>query len=269
MTLAAVVVAANLSISAFAQVRGGVLGYASDITIAQVLTATNHQRDTAGLPSLSIDPMLNDAARRKAADMFTFDYWAHVNPQTGREPWWFFVAVGYKYRFAGENLARDFDTTAPLVQAWINSPTHRDNLLSPRYEDTGIAVVNGTLGGIETTLVVQLFGQRQAVAAAPQVSAAADQKETVRSSDIPDIGRSDSVSFQQFPKSNMPALSPLLLSKAISLATLILLAIVILVDSVIIWRRRTHRLVGRNWAHLMFIATIAIIVSAIQQGVIR
>lgn len=255
--LAIVILLANSGVKIFAQVSGGILGYASDITVQDVLAQTNQRRLDTGLPVLKLNDRLADAARRKAADMFTFNYWAHANPQNNRQPWYFFDAVGYQYRYAGENLGRDFAATAPLVQAWVDSPTHRDNLLSSRYLDTGIAVVNGNLQGVDTTLVVQLFGTLQNPAAVPQVSAASDiQKSQPPSADLADHQTTFSV-------------SPLDISKSLALSTLILIAAVILIDSFLVWRRRTHRLSGRNWAHLLFVTGLIILIAGLQRGLIK
>ncbi len=263
--LAALMILTNSGLKIFAQVTGGILGYASDITVQQVLNLTNQRRADAGLPALKLDGRLADAARRKAADMFTFNYWAHVNPQNNREPWYFFDAAGYQYRYAGENLARDFGATSPLVQAWIDSPTHRDNLLSSRYQDTGIAVVNGTLEGIETTLVVQLFGTLQNPSAIPRVSAASNiTSENSENSEIPALRQSD---LSGSP--SIPIFSPLDISKSIALSTLVLIAAVIIIDSFLVWRRRTHRLAGRNWAHLLFVTGLIILIAGLQRGLIN
>ena len=283
--LAGIVVLANAGIQSFAQVTGGVLGYASDITVQQVLEQTNQERINSGLSPLDLSDQLSDAARRKAADMFTFDYWAHNNPQNGTQPWYFFDAVGYKYSFAGENLARDFATTTPMVQAWIDSKTHKDNLLSTKYHDTGIAVINGRLKGIDTTLVVQLFGTRQNQAAIPQVSTANTGSENsensagqiagkseiqkAENSEIPALRQSDLSSFPSFPKNYALHFSPLDISKSVALSTLFLIALVIAIDSVIIWRRKTRRLAGRNWAHLLFISVLIVVVGILNQGVIK
>lgn len=266
--LAIVILLTNSGVRIFAQVRGGVLGYASDITVQDVLTQTNQRRLDAGLPALKPDDRLADAARRKAADMFTFNYWAHVNPQNNRQPWYFFDAVNYQYRYAGENLGRDFPTTAPLVQAWIDSPTHRDNLFSSRYLDTGIAVVNGNLQGVDTTLVVQLFGARQNPSAIPQVSAATSNNQTP---EVQTVGQSDSLKpeVRQSKISNLPTLSPLDISKSIALSTLVLIAAVIIIDSFLVWRRRTRRLAGRNWAHLLFVTGLIILIAGLQRGIIK
>jgi len=159
---------------------GAILGYASDITVEQVVALSNAERAKSGLPALRFNATLSQSATAKASDMFSNQYWAHTSPQ-GKEPWDFFRTAGYGYKVAGENLARDFSTTPDMMTAWMNSPTHRANIMNSRYEEIGIAVVNGTLNGIETTLVVQHFGSpAQAVAQIPPQSATAETVESAR-----------------------------------------------------------------------------------------
>ncbi len=136
----------------------GVLGYASDITANDLLKYTNSRRESADVPGLKLNSELNDAAKNKAQDMFKDQYWAHVSP-SGKEPWDFILAQNYDYIYAGENLAKNFNTSRDVVEAWMKSPSHRENLLSPNYSEVGFAVVNGVLDGYETTLVVQMFGK--------------------------------------------------------------------------------------------------------------
>ena len=57
-------------------------------------------------------------------------------------------------------MARDFAESKAVVEAWMNSSTHRENLVNPKYKEVGFAVVNGEYGGYETTLVVQMFGTK-------------------------------------------------------------------------------------------------------------
>lgn len=265
--LAAVVAGLNSGIRPLAGFSGGVLGYASDIQITQVFDQINQQRIENSLPVLKLNDQLSEAARRKASDMFASNYWAHINPTNGREPWYFFDAVGYDYRYAGENLARDFSTTAPMIKAWMNSPTHKDNIVSTRYQETGIAVVNGVLNGVETTLVVQLFGTKKLAAAqVPQVTGTSIQAE-IQTAKIPAVLPAGTEKTLTTPRS--PLLSPFDLSKSLALATLGLLAVVLIVDSVIIWRRRIPRLVGHNLAHLVFLLALIGVVSIMSQGVIQ
>ncbi len=145
--------------------RFKVLGYATDINVSDLLAGTNQERAAAGIGNLHLSSRLNQAAIDKAKDMFKYDYWAHVNPTTGAEPWYWFGLEGYKYLAAGENLAMDFATSSGVVDGWMNSGPHRANMLNGSYEDVGFAVVNGTLEGEETTLVVALYGDPQVLSA--------------------------------------------------------------------------------------------------------
>ncbi|MDD2270260.1 MAG: CAP domain-containing protein [Candidatus Dojkabacteria bacterium] len=140
---------------------GGVLGIskiaASDINSATLISLTNQERTVAGLNTLNNNSLLVSAAQAKAQNMFEQQYWDHFGPN-GETPWQFITASGYSYVYAGENLAKGFRTSEGVVEAWMASPTHRDNILSKNYKDIGIAVVSGVLLGKETILVVQMFG---------------------------------------------------------------------------------------------------------------
>lgn len=150
---------------------GSVLAYASgNITPSELLAGTNQARVAAGLPALRMDSRLNASAQAKAQNMFAEDYWAHVSP-SGLQPWYWFTQAGYRYSYAGENLAKDFDTSAGTMDGWLNSPGHRANILNANYVDVGFAVVNGTLVGGQTTLVVAHYGQTVA-APAPAIAVA-------------------------------------------------------------------------------------------------
>lgn len=134
-----------------------ILGFATDIRSTELFNETNLQRQKAGLGNLTYSKVLEQAAQKKANDMFSQNYWAHVAPN-GKTPWDFILGENYKYTYAGENLAKDFQKSSSVVKAWMNSTTHRDNLLNSNYTQVGFAVVNGTLLGKETTVVVQMFG---------------------------------------------------------------------------------------------------------------
>lgn len=146
-----------------------VLGYATNVSVSELLADTNKMRVERGLESLSINEQLSKAAAAKAKDMFEDDYWAHTAPD-GTEPWDFIDASGYKYSYAGENLAVDFANSSSVVNAWYDSPTHRDNLLNKNYTEIGFAVVDGELNGRKTTLVVQMFGRPRYIS--PNLAAA-------------------------------------------------------------------------------------------------
>jgi len=133
-----------------------ILGTAS-FSALQIINLTNKEREENALSPLSLNQQLTQAANAKAADMFDSDYWAHNSP-SGKTPWSFISTAGYKYVFAGENLARDFNDAGSVVNAWMDSPSHRSNLLDKNFKEIGVAVVNGKFSGRESTLVVQMFG---------------------------------------------------------------------------------------------------------------
>ena len=158
--LIAVLVVAILAQAVYSIASTGsfqVLGRTSNIQTAELLTDTNKQRESEGLGDLTVNDKLSQAAYLKAQDMFTHDYWAHTSPQ-GVEPWKWFNDTNYNYSVAGENLAKNYPTANATVNAWMNSPSHRENIMNGKYVDVGFAVVEGTLEGKATTLVVAFYG---------------------------------------------------------------------------------------------------------------
>ncbi|MEX0887833.1 MAG: CAP domain-containing protein, partial [Patescibacteria group bacterium] len=135
-----------------------ILGFATNIVTTELYQLVNQERAELGLPALARNTKLEQAAYQKAQDMFEKNYWAHYAPDGSTTPWQFFTAAGYKYKYAGENLAKDFDTSTALVTAWMASASHRANIVNTNYKDFGMVAVNGTLSGEETTLVVQMLG---------------------------------------------------------------------------------------------------------------
>lgn len=135
----------------------------SAMSAGAIISLTNQQRAANGVAPLQYNGALSSSAYAKASDMFTNNYWAHISP-SGTGPWYFIGANGYPYLTAGENLAKDFPSDDSVVAGWMNSPTHRQNMLNPDFRDIGIAVVSGTLLGAPTTLVVAHYG---AMAVAP------------------------------------------------------------------------------------------------------
>lgn len=272
----------QFSLHYFAGIFPGVLGFASNITAKDVFESTNQQRLKAGLAPLRWDETLSGAAARKAQDMFAKGYWAHVAPD-GMTPWSFVLKSGYDYLYAGENLAKDFQFSEEVVNAWSASPSHRENLLSPRYQDIGLAVVNGVLNGFETTLVVQFFGSRQpgAFAAAAKPSAPTPGTPVVTLSPTPTptftptpapegqrrVGpQMEKVEFAPgiamtpaAPNYSVPVATPppkiqvmdvIRLSKTVSFVLGFFLLALFVVDGIVVVRRRHLRLSGHNLAHL-------------------
>lgn len=133
----------------------------STITVNRIIELTNKERESYNLSILKHNSTLDLAAQKKVNDMLADNYFAHTSP-TGVKPWQWFKEAGYNYTFAGENLAMNFVEAEDALKAWMDSPSHRDNIISPNYEDIGVAVAVGVINGQETTLVVQLFGKSYA-----------------------------------------------------------------------------------------------------------
>jgi len=243
-----------------------VLGYSSQITPEKIIELTNQERTGLGLEKLRTNSLLNEAAQRKAADMFTFDYWSHNSP-TGKDPWSFFKEVGYNYYYAGENLARDFASAEGVVAAWMASPTHKDNLINSRYQEIGVAVVEGQLGGLQTTLVVQLFGTSAKTLAQKPA-------EEITSSNINEeaISETEAVFLSSSPESRLAGefskkpISPLTITKIAGVFVLGLLIGVLVVDRFVAAKKKAARLAGDNLAHISFLAVIILIIILSQSG---
>lgn len=261
---------------------GFILGFSSSVTIDEVVNLTNQERAKAGLTPLTIDPLLTQAAQSKATDMLSFNYWAHISP-TGTQPWKFIQDTGYTYRYAGENLGRDFSNTSSLVKAWMASPTHRENILNNKYLNIGVAVVDGNLGGVETRLVVQLFATPTPAPLAqtqPQPSTPISLVEEAPAlEEIPFLTEGAKLKepkpqfigttiaqavTERTPEARL--VSPTEITQAFGMILVALILGTLIVDWVIAHRRKTVRLVGKNWAHMMFMAVIALMMLQYVQG---
>lgn len=127
----------------------------------EFLNLTNAARATRGLPPLTLNDQLVVAANAKAADMVQKGYWDHFRPSDHKAPWDFIEEAGYNYKVAGENLARGFKTPEGITKAWLNSPSHRANIMSPKYTEIGFASVYAPgIDGKPILYTVQMFGSR-------------------------------------------------------------------------------------------------------------
>lgn len=126
------------------------------ITAENVLILTNNSRIEAKRVPLKLSTTLSQIAQEKAEDMARRDYLEHLNPE-GQKIYTKLRAINYKYRLAGENLARGFESMQRLHNSWMSSPTHKKNIVEPRFREIGIGIATGTHNGTVTTYVVQLF----------------------------------------------------------------------------------------------------------------
>lgn len=130
----------------------------SVLTQAGTIKWTNINRAQNGLPNLKENPKLNEAAMKKAQDILKLQYFDHISP-TGVGPQDLAERVGYEYISIGENLAMgNFANDKELLEAWMASPGHRENILSKGFTEIGVAVLRGEYQGKKTWVAVQEFG---------------------------------------------------------------------------------------------------------------
>ena len=139
------------------------LSFVDNSNLAAVLPSvlddlTNQNRESQDLAILTVNPLLNKVAELKARDMAEKGYFSHVSPE-GKAPWYWFNQVGYKYEYAGENLAIDFTDSQDVTIAWMNSPTHKANIVKNAYTEMGTGIATGTFEGSPTIFVAQVYGK--------------------------------------------------------------------------------------------------------------
>ena len=133
----------------------------------KIIYWTNKYRAENGLPVLTRNSLLDEAAGKKVQDMFAKQYFDHVSPD-GVAPAELILSAGYNYRYTGENLAMgDFTDEKALVDAWMASPGHRANILNKNYSEIGVATGLNNILNYYTWLAVQEFGSLALNCSAP------------------------------------------------------------------------------------------------------
>lgn len=248
-----------------------VLGTTTNISTQDLLTFTNQNRQKEGLVSLSLNNQLSEAALLKAKDMFEKNYWAHNAPE-GTTPWVFIKKAGYDYIYAGENLARGFNSSGDVVNAWMASPKHRENLLSGNYNDVGFAIASGKLNGEESVLVVEMLGGK---GASPLARKTSEQVTPVSQAPVPQeapkvVSYQPTTSFQPLVASVKvkPLIDINVFSQSLSLSVVFLFISVFIVDMIIIERKKIVRVLGHNLDHILFLTGILLTVILFSRGFI-
>lgn len=238
------------------EIHPEVLGISYQISNNELLNLTNFEREQNGLPPLSYNKTLEKAAQKKGEHMFKYNYWAHYAPD-GTSPWDFVRGEGYDYTYAGENLAKGFTTSYDTIKAWMASPTHKENILSSKYSEVGFAILEGRLNGEDTILVVQELG-------ATDNLAGTDKKSLPdASSDIAFRPAEVQGSYQinlSAPQSNIsrgisekPLIDLNILAKSVTFLLLSALLLALILDFVIIEKKKIPRVVGNNLDHLILV----------------
>lgn len=289
----AVLFFAGFSLSAIRTTLPSVLGTFSDISQEQLLLLTNQKRQENGLSPLSLNQQLSNAAAGKANNMFSQNYWAHNSPD-GKTPWVFIKGAGYNYIYAGENLARGFTNASDVINAWMASPEHRKNMLSANYQNVGYAVETGKLNGEDTVLVVEMLGSTAYAAAPPSenklASQAQEQTTSASSSPFPTVAPTliptvapvaqtkKTNTAEQTPAKSVleankganvkPLINSATLSSNVSRGVVALFIFALILDMLVIERRKIVRLVGHNMDHVLFLTLIMFLITLIVRGAI-
>ena len=232
-----------------------ILGIKANISSEELLSLTNKDRQNAGIGSLILNEKLSEAASKKAEDMFEYNYWAHNSP-TGKTPWVFIKSSGYKYVYAGENLARGFSTAEDVVKAWMTSSAgHRENMLSSNYQDVGFAVKLGKLNGEETVLIVEELGNLNIPIARNKTA------------EIATASQAQTAVKNAHSQNREPFINSLSFSSNINMMIILIFIFVLLLDMIIIEKKKVMRFVGHNADHILYLMLIMALVG-ILKGVI-
>lgn len=148
-----------------------------------LVSLTNESRSDNNLNTLEVNEQLTTSAQLKANDMAEKGYFSHLTPD-GKSPWYFVQQSGYQYEYAGENLAVNFVDSSDVHDAWMNSPTHRENILRNGFTEIGIATAKGTYKGRNAIFVAQYFGRPENVSEEVVVTNLTGEASLVETTDI-------------------------------------------------------------------------------------
>ncbi len=263
-----------------------ILGISYSISDQELLILVNERRLEEGLHPLKLNPKLSTAATGKANHMIANNYWAHFAPDN-TSPWKFITESGYDYMYAGENLAKGFVNADDAVDAWMNSPSHRDNILSSQYDDIGFAIIEGRLQGEDTVLIVELFGKEKNQFLAtnqPDIesalgtidesatgSAEVSVNETV---EVPLLGTNEIdgleniTGLQSTISQSSPMLDILLSAKTIAFLLTAVLLVAFIIDLAVVMKRKIPRLVGDNLDHILLLSIFIVFIFMYNLGTI-
>ncbi len=161
-------------------------------SVQKIINITNEYRATNELPPLLRNDILTRSAVARVQDMLVKQYFSHDAPD-GKNAQSFIEGEGYKIIAIGENIAYgNYKNERDLVNAWINSPPHREVILNGNFEDIGVAVVKGRFEGRDVWMATQHFGRsiKSCDSVAPNESLGLEVKNKVARLESVDIDRS-------------------------------------------------------------------------------
>jgi uncharacterized protein YkwD len=139
---------------------------------SEIIYWTNIERakNDNGLKALTENSILTLIALSRVQDMFDKGYFAHISP-TGDSASKMATRDNYKYITIGENIALgNFGGSRDLVNAWMNSPGHRANILNQNYTEIGVAAIEGLYKGQKVWISAQIFGKPLSGCTSPETA---------------------------------------------------------------------------------------------------
>lgn len=108
--------------------------HAADVMVSEI----NHERIIRGIKPLQENSILDRSSMNKCQDMLSKGYFSHYSP-TGKAYYFFIWGAGYPNFGVGENLVWGYSSDIERMNALINSPTHRFNILYRGYHYVGVS----------------------------------------------------------------------------------------------------------------------------------
>jgi uncharacterized protein YkwD len=154
----------SLFVALFATPAAGSAGRAElDGVERAIVRAINRQRANHGLAGLKSSAGLSEAADYHSWEMLDANYFAHTSRDGG--PFDRRVRRFAKHRSVGETLAWlsscGRGSARQVVRMWMDSPGHREILLSSGYRRVGVGKRTGSLGSTGACVVTADFGSRR------------------------------------------------------------------------------------------------------------
>ena len=107
---------------------------------SQILTSVNTYRSQNHLAPVVLSSALSSGAQKKADDLHDANYFSHVSPTYG-SAFDMMRQQGIRYSYAGENIAKGYASSSAVMGGWMNSPSHKANILSPHFTTLGVGYV--------------------------------------------------------------------------------------------------------------------------------
>lgn len=125
-------------------------------TETEIIRLINVERSKVGVKKLKVSKSMKRYTILRSQDMSKNKYFGHSSPVYGR---WanLLYSSEYQFSYAGENLAAGFTKADDFVNAWMASPSHRKNMLNPKFKKTSITVIEGKSTNRYQTYATQWF----------------------------------------------------------------------------------------------------------------